>query len=78
MFTQKCLQQCKAWNGPTTSVEELHAILNSNPDKRMKTVRPELSLYQDTHKADAIQQPDLFKINIISQEQPLLSLSPHY
>ena len=33
MYTQKCLQQCKGWNGPATSVKELHTILNSNPDK---------------------------------------------
>ena len=38
MYTQKCLQQCKGWNGPATSVEELHTILNSNPDKRVKII----------------------------------------
>ena len=27
MYTQKCLQQCKGWNGPAASVEELHMIL---------------------------------------------------
>ena len=31
MYTQKCLQQCKGWNEPATSVEELHMILKSNP-----------------------------------------------
>ena len=45
MYTQTCLQQCKAWNENATSVEELHTILNSNPDKRVKIVRPELSFY---------------------------------
>lgn len=74
MYTQKCLQQCKGWNGPATSVEELHTILNSNPDKRVKIVRTELSFYRDTHKADVIQQPDLFKINNISHEEQLLNL----
>ena len=34
MYTKKCLQQCKRWNGPATSVEELDTILNWNPDKR--------------------------------------------
>ena len=74
MYTQKCLQQCKRWNGHATSVEELHTILNSNPDKREKIVRTELSFYRDTHKADVIQQPDLFKINGISHDEQLLNL----
>ena len=54
--TQKFLQQCKQWNGPATSVEELHTILNLNPDKREKIVQTELSFYRDTHKAAVIQQ----------------------
>ncbi len=73
-YTQKCLQQCKGWNGPATSVEELHMILKSNADKREKIVRMELSFYRDTHKADAIQQPDLFRINNISFDDHLLNL----
>ena len=73
-YTQKCLQQCKGWNGPATSVEELHTILNLNPDNREKIVRTELSFYRDAHKADVIQQPDLFKINNISHEEQLLNL----
>ena len=68
------MQQCKQWNGPANSVEELHAILNSNPDKREKIVQTELSFYQDTHKADVIKQTDLFKINGISHDEQLLNL----
>ena len=68
------MQQCKQWNGPANSVEEIHTILNSNPDKREKIVQTELSFYQDTHKADVIKQTDLFKINGISHDEQLLNL----
>ena len=74
MYTQKCLQQCKGWKGPATSVEELHMILKSNPNKREKIVRTELSFYRDTHKADVIHQPDLFRISNISYDEQLLNL----
>ena len=73
-YTQKCLQLCKEWNGPATSVEELNEILNSNPDKMEQIVRTELSFYRDTHKADVIQQPDLFRINNICHNEQLLQL----
>ena len=72
---QKYLQQCKRWNGPATSVEELHKILNSNPDKRDKILITELSFSQDTHKSDVIEWPDLFKINGNSHDEQLLNLS---
>ena len=74
IYKQKCLQQCKRWNGPATSVEELHAILKLNPVKRGKIAQTELSFYQDTHNADVIQQPDLFKINGISHDKQYLNL----
>ena len=76
-YTLKFLQQCKQWNGPATSVEELHIILNLNPDKREKIVQTELSVYQDTHKAAVIQQQDFFKINGISRDEQLLNLCAH-
>ena len=68
------MQQCKEWNGPPTSVEELRSILNSYPDQRYKIVRTDLSFYRDTHKADVNQQPDLFKIYNISHDEQLLNL----
>ena len=73
-YTVKCLQLCKGWKGPATSVEELNEILKINPDKRERIVRIELSYYRDTHKADVIQQPELFKINNITHEEQLLNL----
>ena len=45
MYAKKNLQQRKEWNGPTTSVEELHGVLNSNPGKAVKTLKTELSFY---------------------------------
>ena len=68
-YTQKCLQLCKSWKGPVTSVEEL-----ANPDKVEKIVWMELTYYRDTHKSDIVQQPDLFKINKIVHEEQLLNL----
>ena len=73
-YTQKCLQQCKEWKGPATSVEELNAILIANTDRKEKIVRIELSYYRDTHKPDVIEQPDLFKIQKISYDEQLLNL----
>ena len=34
----------------------------------------ELSYYGDTHKANVVHQPDLLKMNKISQEEQLLDL----
>jgi hypothetical protein len=73
-YTDKCLQLCKSWNGPATSVEELHDILKANCDNAEKIVRIELSYYRDTHKSDILQHPDLFKINNISHDEQLLNL----
>ena len=49
------------------SIQEFQ--LNSNLQNREKTVRTELSFYQDTHNADVIQQPDLFQIKGISHDE---------
>ena len=50
-YTLKLLRLCKTWNGPATSVEELHEILRSNSEKAEKIMRTELSYYRDTHKS---------------------------
>ena len=73
-YTLKCLQLCKSWNGPATSVEELNSILKANGDNMEKIVRIELSYYRDTHKADVLYQPELFRINNISHDDQLLNL----
>ena len=73
-YTQKCLQLCKSWNGPATSINELSEILKANCGKAEKTVRIELTYCRDTHKADPVQEPDLFKMNTISQGEKLHNL----
>ena len=73
-YTQKCLQLCKGWKGPVTTIEELHNILKAFPDIKEKIVRTELTYYRDTHRSDAIQQPDMYKINSISHEERLMNL----
>ncbi|QQP53646.1 Hypothetical protein FKW44_006187, partial [Caligus rogercresseyi] len=72
-YTQKCLQACKSWGGPATTVEELNKILQERSDTAEKILRTELSYYRDTHKADVIQQPDLFRVNNISSDDQLLN-----
>ncbi|QQP53513.1 Hypothetical protein FKW44_006018 [Caligus rogercresseyi] len=54
--------------GPATTVEELNKILQERSDTAEKILRTELSYYRDTHKADVIQQPDLFRVNNISSD----------
>ena len=73
-YTQKCLQLCKSWNGPATSINELSEILKANCGKAEKTVRIELTYCRDTHKADPVQEPDLFKMNTISHGEKLHNL----
>ena len=35
-YTQKCLQACKSWGGPATTVEELNKILQERSDTAEK------------------------------------------
>ena len=70
-YTNKLLQKCKSWGGPVTSVEELSGILEGKPDISDHIVRTELAYYRDTHKADVIANPRLFKLNKISSEDRL-------
>ena len=44
-YTQKCLQLCKSWNGPATSIDELREIIKANCGKAEKIVQTELSYY---------------------------------
>ena len=70
-YTNKLLQKCKSWGGPVTSVEELSGILEGKPNISDHIVRTELAYYRDTHKADVIANPRLFKLNKISSEDRL-------
>lgn len=74
MYTTKLLQQCKTWGGPAVSVEELNEILQKHGDIAEKVVRTEVSYYRDTHKAEILYQPHLFKVNRITHEERLINL----
>ena len=70
-YTNKLLQWCKTWNGPACSIEELQSILARKPDISEQIVRTELAYYRDTHRADVIADPHLFKLNKLSHEDRL-------
>ena len=60
-YVQKRLKLCKSWGGPVVSVEELHTILNSHPDKNEAIVRNELIYFRESHKSEVIYKPELLK-----------------
>ena len=68
LYTLKLLQQCKTWNGPATSVEEVYSILQPNPENAEKIVCTEIAYYRDTHKTEVMYRPELFKLNRITHE----------
>ena len=74
LYTFKLLQQCKTWNGPATSVEEVYSILQPNPENAGKIVRTEIAYYRNTHKIEVMYRPELFKLNRITHEERLTNL----
>ena len=68
------LAQCKSWNGPVTSKEELRRVLAVHEDIEQKIVRTELVYYKHTHKADVTARPHLFKLNNITFEDQQANL----
>ena len=70
-YTNTLLIKCKSWGGPTTSVEEIKQILEKKPDIAEQIIRVELSYFRDTHKADVIATPELFKLNMYTHEERL-------
>ena len=73
-YTQKCLQMCKSWGGTATTVEELNLILEERRDMADTILRTEISYYHDTHRADVIHQPELYRVNNISLDDKLINL----
>ena len=73
-YTNKLLGKCKSWGGPVTSAEELNSILESKPDIAEHIIRTELAYYRDTHKADVIANPRLYKLNKLTHEDRLANL----
>ena len=73
-YTNKLLLQCKSWKWPVSSIDELNGILNKKPDMAEQIVKTELTYYRNTHKAEMIASPSLFKLNKISLEERLTNL----
>ena len=73
-YTNKLLVQCKSWNGPVSSIEELNAILKKKPNNSEENVKTELTYYRNTHRSEVIASPSLFKLNKVSHEERLTNL----
>ena len=73
-YTNKLLGQCKSWNGPVTSVEELNAILKKRATNAEEIVKTELTYYRNTHRSEVVASPLLFKLNKVSHEERLTNL----
>ena len=67
----KLLKDCKTWNGPVTSSNELINILKTCPCQQRFILRTELAYCMHTHKTKKTQMPDLFKQNRISDEEKI-------
>ena len=59
-YTKKLLIDCKTWNGPVTSGEELIKAMKSRPSQEVFILRTELAYYTHTHRTDKIQRPELY------------------
>ena len=72
-YTRKLLQDCKSWNGPAITGEELQNILNGK-DNQQQVLLTEMSYYVHTHKANKIVNKGLYRINNILYEEMLENL----
>ena len=68
------LQQCKSWNGPVTSPEELKGVLRLHSQNAERIVRAELACYRDTCKPEIAYHADLCKLNKITHEDRLINI----
>ena len=71
VMLKKLLIDCKVWGGPTTSTAEILEALRKNPDKQKFILRTELAYFVHTHKTEKTQRPDLFRQNLITDEEKL-------
>ena len=74
IYVDKLLSDCKGWKGPCVTLEELVAIIESQPKLAEKIVRTELAYYRHTHRSDVIARPELFKLNKITHAERLENL----
>ena len=71
---KKLLADCKSWNGPFTSGEEMIQVIKSRPDQEEFIVKTELAFFAHTHKTDKLQRPELFRQNKITHEEKVENL----
>ena len=60
MIYKKKLNDCKSWNGPWTSSDELLKVLHARPDRQNFILNPELAYFSNTHRTDKIQRSELY------------------
>ena len=73
-YVKKLLQECKTWDGPCTTADELCHILTQKPDLERVIVRTEMAFFAHSHKAEKIARPFLFRLSGISYEEKLENL----
>ena len=73
-YIKTMLVDCKSWGGPCASVDELQLILRQNPDHSEKIIKTEMAFYSHIHKAYKIEQPKLFRLNVITIEEKKMKI----
>ena len=71
---KKLLADCKSWNGPFTSGEEMITVIKSWHDQKEFIVKTELAFFTHTHKTDKIQRPELLRQNKITHKEKVENL----
>ena len=74
-YVKRLLQDCKSWQVPCLSCDELMVILKKHPERKAFIVKTEMAYYAHIHKADKIARPDLFRLSGISHDEKLENLS---
>ena len=69
-YQNKVLNMCKSWNGPCTTVAQLHAALQRAPDEKV-CLTMELTYYRLTHQSEYKANRQLFRVRGISHEEKL-------
>ena len=70
----KLMKDCKSWNGPVTLSEELIKVLKSRSDQEKFILRTELTYFTHTYKTNKAPRSELYRQNLISQEEKLENL----
>ena len=65
-YIKTMLVDCKTWDGPCASVDELELIPRQNPDRSCKIIKTEMAFYSHTHKVS-----NQIKLNGITSKKNL-------